>query len=94
MQRRTVGSNRQTSIAPPGFAGDATGVPFQRPARFQDRGNQTWGSTAVMSGSAYAPTAAYVPRGPGEVPIDFSDEAYGIDRPLTGFRGRVPRTSA
>jgi hypothetical protein len=87
MQRQTVGSNRQTSVAPPGFPGGDTGVPFQRPPRWMDRGAQTWGSTAVISNGAYAPTAAYVPRGPG-------DDVYGVEQPLKGFRGRIPRTSA
>lgn len=88
MQRQVVGSNRQTSVAPPGYAGSASGEPFQRPPRFMDRGAQTWGTTAQYSRGAYAPTAAYVPRGPGDV------EAYGVDRPLTGFRSRIPRTTA
>ena len=88
MQRLPVGSNRQTSVAPPGFPGGDTGVPFQRPARFMDRGAQTWGSTAVQSQGAFAPTAAYVPRGPAGI-----DEPYGVDRPVTGFRSRIPRTA-
>lgn len=89
MQNPNVGSNRQTSVAPPGFPGGDTGVPFQRPPRFQDRGAQTWGSTAAYHNGAYAATAAYVPRGPAGI-----DEPYGVDRPVTGFRSRLPRTSA
>ncbi|MDO9357285.1 MAG: hypothetical protein Q7T55_26545 [Solirubrobacteraceae bacterium] len=84
MQRRLVGSNRQTSVAPPGHPGGDTGVPFQRPPRFMDRGAQTWGSTAAFSNGAYAPTAAYVPRGPVDL-----EQPYGV--PLTGFRSRTPR---
>ena len=83
-----VGSNRQTSIAPPGYKGEAEvefARPPQRPPRYMDRGAQTWGSTALFTGSAYAPTAAYVPRGPGEEPD------LAVDRPMTGFRSRIPR---
>jgi hypothetical protein len=85
MNSKPIGSNRQTSVAPPGYPGGDTGVPFQRPPRYMDRGAQTWGSTALFTGSAYAATAAYVPRGPGEEP----DASH--DRPMTGFRSRIPR---
>jgi hypothetical protein len=87
MNSNPVGSNRQTSVAPPGFPGGNTGVPFQRPPRFMDRGSQTWGSTAIHTGSAYAPTAAYVPRGPGDEP-DATPH-----RPMNGFRSRIGRNT-
>ncbi|MDQ8043250.1 MAG: hypothetical protein REI11_01505 [Patulibacter sp.] len=95
-----MGSNRQTSVAPPGFAGGDSGEPFQRPPRFMDRGPQTWGSTAVQHQGAWAATAAYIPRGPAGIPDEAYggptpyEEAYGVDRPLTGFRSRTPRNTS
>lgn len=100
MKNGPVGSNRQTSLAPPGFKGGDGDVPFQRPPRFMDRGAQTWGSTAVQHQGAWAATAAFIPRGPAGVPSEAYggppsyEEAYGVDRGLSGFRSRTPRNTS